>query len=219
MRVLVKQFNLKLYVIGALFLAAAVSTIPASGMISGGIWNMGGFGGGFGFSSFGGGFGLSGFGGRFRLSDDNIEEVIVTASDTNECILDPRCFDLDKDLWRSQLDNLNALAAGQIVQNFDFSQLAVNVQRSKKKTEKQKCEATGGTWTVYAYDPGIRQEACIPYIKPAACKAGLGILGVAMRKHIAAVCKLPGAPYVCFAAGYLAAEACEDGPLEDRFLF
>ena len=201
MRELVREFNLKVYVIGALFLGAAVSTIPASGMISGSIWGSGSYGGFGGFGGFGGGFGLN----------DKIYEVVVTATKTNECILDPKCYDLDKDLWRSQLEALNAMALNGITSNVDFSQLAVNVQRSKKKTEKQKCEASGGSWTVYAYDPGIRQEACIPHLSPLACNLASATIAGAAQKQIASVCSRHWAiSAACGAAGAAYAAWCND---------
>ena len=86
---------------------------------------------------------------------------------------------------------------------------------SPVKTEKQRCEASGGTWTLYVYDPGVRQEACIPYIKPRLCQASV-TLTAAGGAALNACSTLPSA-LACTLAAIMAAASCEDGPIEKVF--
>lgn len=86
----------------------------------------------------------------------------------------------------------------------------------KRETEKQRCEADGGRWTVYAYDPGVRQEACIPYVKPRLCQAGVGLASAAAGGS--GICSTVPTALICSSVAIMAAAACEDGPVEDVFL-
>ena len=83
------------------------------------------------------------------------------------------------------------------------------------QTVKQKCEASGGTWTVYAFDPGIRQEACIPPIKPGLCQlaAAAGYASV-VDTNLCGQGKRGRAKAIsCAISAMVVALSCNDGDL------
>lgn len=93
---------------------------------------------------------------------------------------------------------------------------------------KKQCEAQGKKWiSVWAQDINGKfgqQTGCVSIsttddVSARACKLAAGATAVAGRKQIAAVCKMPGGPWLCFGVAALVDAACEDGPIEDQLPF